>query len=75
MNTKFAAAIVASAALFLLPALSGCQATGGPDMSPVGKGLAVIGLGIVLAAFIRVLAKPLSRLKPSKRKESDEEPQ
>lgn len=34
--------------------LSGCS--GGPDMGPIGGGLAVIGLGIVAAAVIRTLA-------------------
>ena len=42
--------------LLLLPLLlAGC--TEGPDMGPVGGGLAIIGLGIVLAAAILALGK------------------
>lgn len=42
--------------LSLLPLLGGCaRPTPTPDMSPIGAGLAVIGLGIVLAAFVIAL--------------------
>ena len=43
--------------LALALALTGC-AQGGPDMGPVGAGLAVIGLGLVIAAVIRSLFGP-----------------
>ncbi len=36
--------------------LAGCEARG-PDMSPVGGGLAVVGLSIILAAFVLRLIK------------------
>lgn len=66
-----------SFALSLLPlvaVLTGCEATGGPDLSPVRDGLGLIGLGIVLAAFIRVLGRQSA--KPSdQRRPSHEEPQ
>ena len=43
--------------LLTLPVvLAGCGG-GGPDMSPVGGGLAVIGLGIIVAAFVRSYGK------------------
>jgi|SaaInlLV_10m_DNA_1039704.scaffolds.fasta_scaffold173588_1 hypothetical protein len=38
-------------ALILVTCLTGCTRSQ-PDMSPVGGGLAVIGLGIIIAAFI-----------------------
>jgi hypothetical protein len=36
--------------LTMIP-IAGCSRSG-PDMSPIGGGLAVIGLGIIIAAFI-----------------------
>ena len=33
--------------------LSGCGGSSAPDLGPVGAGLSVIGLGIVIAALIR----------------------
>ena len=38
-------------ALLFVSCMTGCVRSQ-PDMSPVGGGLAVIGLGIVVAAFI-----------------------
>ena len=40
--------------LFLPMALTGCGSTG-PDLGPIGAGLSVIGLGIVIAALILAL--------------------
>ena len=41
------------AAMSLAPALlAACTPAGPPDMGPVGGGLSVIGLAIVVAAFI-----------------------
>jgi hypothetical protein len=37
--------------LLLSVGLTGCS-SGGPDMGPVGAGLSVIGLGIVIAAVV-----------------------
>lgn len=43
--------------LYLSPLMfAGCTA-GGPDMSPIGGGLAVVGLSIILAAFVLRLIK------------------
>lgn len=56
----------------LLLVLTGCDATAGPDLGPVRDGLGLIGLGIVLAAFIRVLgSKPT--FPPGERREAHEE--
>jgi len=44
--------------------LAGCSTPSGPDLSPIGNGLVVIGLSIVLAALIRLLGR---------RRESDDE--
>jgi hypothetical protein len=38
-------------ALLFVSCMTGCV-RGGSDMGPVGGGLAVIGLGIIVAAFI-----------------------
>lgn len=46
---------------FVVALLSGCASGGSPDMSPVGGGLSVIGLGIVAAAFIRAVAGAVRR--------------
>jgi len=35
--------------------LPGCSYYAGPDMGPVGAGLSVIGLGIVVAALVLTL--------------------
>ena len=43
-------------AIVLVVLLSACSAGGAPDMGPVGGGLSVIGLGIVVAAFIKAVA-------------------
>lgn len=43
--------------LALALALTGC-AKSGPDMGPVGAGLSVIGLGIVIGAVILALLRP-----------------
>ena len=36
-------------------AMPGCSYYAGPDMGPVGAGLSVIGLGIVVAALVLTL--------------------
>jgi len=41
--------------LLLLLLLVGCEQNNAPDYSPVGTGLSVIGLGIVVAAAIMAL--------------------
>lgn len=38
-------------AILVLSLLPGCQ-SGGPDMGPIGGGLSVIGLALVVAAFV-----------------------
>jgi len=43
----------ATAIILTSLALSGCEC--GPDMNPIGAGLSVIGLGVVIAALICVL--------------------
>ena len=43
-------------AIVMAALLSACSAGGAPDMGPVGGGLSVIGLGIVVAAFIKAVA-------------------
>jgi len=43
--------------LALAQVLTGC-AKSGPDMGPVGAGLSVIGLGIVIAAVVLALLRP-----------------
>jgi len=55
IHRKIAVAILAVGTLLVALLLSGCGASSGPDLTPLGNGLSVIGLGIVLAAFIRVL--------------------
>ena len=47
--------------VFMVALLSGCGSGGAPDMGPVGGGLSVIGLGIVVAAFIRAVATAMRR--------------
>ncbi len=58
----------------LAVALSGCSTSSGPDLTPLGNGLAFIGLGIVLAAFIRVLGDQWTKPKP-KPEDTHEKPQ
>jgi len=43
-------------AILIIALLSACSTGGAPDMGPVGGGLSVIGLGIVVAAFIKAVA-------------------
>jgi hypothetical protein len=44
--------------ILVVALLSGC-ASGGPDMGPVGGGLSVIGLAIIVAAVIRSIGGAL----------------
>jgi hypothetical protein len=43
--------------LALALVVTGCTKSG-PDMGPVGAGLSVIGLGIVIASVVRALLRP-----------------
>lgn len=72
-NHNFAIALFVAATLFVALLLSGCGVSGGPDLTPIGNGLALIGLGIVLGAFVLVLGNQHS--KPPIRENSDEKPQ
>jgi hypothetical protein len=36
-------------------AMAGCETKSGPDLTPIGNGLGIIGLSLVLAAIIRLL--------------------
>ena len=74
-NRKLTIAILVIGALSLALLMSGCSGDGGPDLTPVGNGLALIGFGIVLAAFVLVLGGLLTRPKLSNRKDNDEEHQ
>lgn len=47
-------------AILMVGLLTGCN-SGAPDMGPVGGGLSVIGLGIVVAAFIKAVAVTIRR--------------
>ncbi len=47
-------------AILAVAALAGCKSAT-PDMGPVGGGLSVIGLAIVVAAFIRAVAAAMCR--------------
>ena len=64
--------VIAVGTILAVLLLSGCGEGGGPDLTPLGNGLAFIGLGIVLAAFIRVLGDQWSK---PKKEENDEKPQ
>lgn len=63
------------AILPVLLILAGCEATGGPDLGPVRDGLGLIGLGIVLAAFIRMLGRQPAKPADEGRPPREEEPQ
>ena len=59
-NAKLAFAVIVTGMLFVATFLSGCRGDGGgaapaPDMSPVGNGLSLIGMGIVLASIIGLI--------------------
>jgi hypothetical protein len=58
-------------AILMVGLLTGC-ATGGPDMGPVGGGLSVIGLAIVVAAFIRSVAGAVCRKDEEKGGDGDD---
>lgn len=44
-------------ALLLPLALTACQASSGPDFTPIKQGLGFLGLSLILAAFIRRTSK------------------
>ena len=71
-NSKFTTALVVVGAVLLALAMAGCTPGDGLDLTPIGNGLGVIGLGIVLAAFIRVLGEQWN--KPPERRKTDAKP-
>jgi len=72
-HRKLTIAILVIGALSLALLMSGCSGDGGPDLTPLGNGLAFIGLGIVLAALIRVLGNQWTKpSKPIERREDEE---
>ncbi|MCC6355229.1 MAG: hypothetical protein IT577_15160 [Verrucomicrobiae bacterium] len=46
-------------AILMVALFTGCSSGNAPDMGPVGGGLSVIGLGIVVAAFITAVASAM----------------
>jgi len=58
MSKRIQATLSAAAAVFgtlLLNACSMAETVAAPDMSPVGDGLSLIGVGIVLAAIVSLI--------------------
>ena len=59
----------------LAVALTGCSTGVGPDFTPLGNGLSLIGLGLVLSAIIRTLGSQLSKPTPKLEEHTNEKPQ
>lgn len=59
-------------ALIFALLLTGCGKADGPDLTPIGTGLSIIGMGIVLAAFIRVLGGLCLKSNKPRKEETDE---
>ena len=52
--------------------LTGCGVEGGIDLSPVGSGLSLIGLALVLSAIIKTLGRSWLPKSLLRKEESDE---
>ncbi len=66
-------AVITRVSLFIVLLLSGCEGVdNGPDFTPLGNGLAFIGLAIVLAALIRVIGGQWAAPTKTRKEESDE---